>query len=108
MATGTARTMLPAPVVTAPRLYTGAGSFTLAACGTQAQPVRSCDGRVWWAGMLDTSPGTAHLPHARYSARHFHIFSYLIPTSALRRRDYHYPHFTTKKAKTQRDLETCL
>ena len=57
MATGTARTMLPAPVETAPRLCTGAGSFTLVACGTQAWPVRSCDGRVWRARMLDTSPG---------------------------------------------------
>lgn len=33
VATGTARTMLPVPVVTAPRLCAGVGSFTLAACG---------------------------------------------------------------------------
>lgn len=69
MATGTARTMLPAPVVTAPRLCTGAGSFTLAACGAgpgeglagrpEALLLMSCrlKLRPWRRLLADAAPG---------------------------------------------------
>lgn len=69
VATGTARTMLPAPVVTAPRLCAGVGSFTLAACGAgpgeglagrpEALLLMSCrlKLRPWRRLLADAAPG---------------------------------------------------